>query len=693
MSIPNDNSNSFASSVNRSRLHSETPISENIQSGIYRAVTTGEPDPEGRGRLAAYIPKLGGDPDHPLFFQYASPFGGSNGGGSYGFFSVPPDAGVTILVFFAENGEISEGYWFAVAQEVPNVAAGGPAGTARRDGTGQGEGTHADIPSADNVAGSLADARNPDANDPRGADQRNTPSSNNQPAWTTADAQEVERLRSFNEDIGGGRIRAQLSEGERAYAISMGYISSGREDSPTPEVTNPESIDDARAARNAPENTRPNHGRNINVAGQGIYSDPVRGQTTASPVRNASYETPQHSSVYGWRTPGSNAITMDDGNVSPDGEIHPNQIRIQTGSGASVILDGTNDLIYVVNSTGSGWVEIGAKGEIMAYAQGSISMRAEKDFNIRADQNINMEAGQKINIKSGDNFAVNSGNQTHIKSDGSQFYDSGGSNHTKVRTNMYVSTGNDLHLNGPQAAMSPGLSTTSHPDIQEGSSTQVSDSIMSTMPSHEPMMRSNPGIGGTYPGGDSSGANGGTQSDPGSAEGQGEAAGQDGPPPELDEAAGLATIRSRNGVTTQVAAVFQSNFQGFIDDLEATGYVIRMLGGYCNRNARGSSRPSYHAMGAAIDVNWDVNGYGSRPRGWNAPTTRGPQFGCDLPLNVSEIAARHGLGWGGNWSSPWDPMHFSAGSGERGAYQFQRSYNVVSSADITGQRSVRQWTG
>jgi hypothetical protein len=700
MSIPpNDNSNSLAQSIKREKVRSESPIHANIQSGIYRAITTGQPDPEGRGRLAAYVPKLGGDPDHPMFFQYASPTGGSNGSGSYGFFSVPPDAGVTILVFFAENGELSEGYWFAVAQEVPNVLAGGPAGPARNDGTGQGSGAFTDVPSADTVSGSLAEHQGSGATTSgdggdglRGNSSTDTPSDETA-AWTTADAQEVERLRSFNEDIGGGRVRAQLTPGERAYAISRGYISAGREDSPTPEVTNPDSIDDARAARNAPENTRPNHDRNVNVAGQGLYTDPVRGQSTASPIRNASYETPQHSSVHGWRTPGSNAITMDDGNISPDGEIHPNQIRIQTGSGASVILDGTNDLIYVVNSTGSGWVEIGAQGEIMAYAKGSISMRAENDFNIRADKNINMEAGQKINIKSGDNFSVNSGNQTHIKSDGSQFYDSGGSNHTKVRTNMYASTGGDIHLNGPQAAMSPGLSTTSHPDIQEGSSTQVSDSIVSNMPSHEPMMRSNPGVGGSYPGGDSSGANGGVQNDPNSSQGQGEASGQDGPPPELDDAEGLATITSRGGASTQVAAVFQRNFQGFIDDLEATGYVVRMLGGYCNRNARGSSRPSYHAMGAAIDVNWDVNGYGSRPRGWDGNTTRGSQYGCDLPLNVSEIAARHGLGWGGNWSSPWDPMHFSAGSGERGAYQFPRNYKVVTTADITGQRSVRQWTG
>ena len=45
---------------------------------------------------------------------------------------------------------------------------------------------------------------------------------------------------------------------------------------------------------------------------------------------------------------------MDDGSVDDNGFVHPNQIRLQTGSGASVILDGTNDLIYMINSTGSG---------------------------------------------------------------------------------------------------------------------------------------------------------------------------------------------------------------------------------------------------------------------------------------------------------------------------------------------------
>lgn len=411
MSLTNQGNNSLAGSLRREKKHGQSPILGNIESGIYLAITTGEPDPEGRGRVSAYIPKLGGTPETPMFFQYASPFGGSGAGGSYGMVATPSDAGISLMVFFADNGEISRGYWFAVAQEVPDVVSGGASGQANPDGTGQGEGAYKDVPSA-----------------------KSTPTS----------------VKERNEK---------------------------------------------------PEEELDNSDRNVNTAGQGIYTDGVRGQSTASPQRDASYEEPQHSKVYGLKTPGNNALTMDDGSIAPDGTIHPNQIRLQTGSGASIIMDGTNDTIYMINSSGSGWVEIGATGEIMMYGSGSISMRAEKDVNIRADKNINMEAGEKINIKSGDDYSVNSGDQIHMKSEGSQFFDSAGSNHTKVGSNMYVSTGSLLHLNGPQAAMSPGLPTVSHPDIQNLESTKVDDSIMSSMPSHEPMSRNNvPPSSGAQPG-------------------------------------------------------------------------------------------------------------------------------------------------------------------------------------------------
>jgi hypothetical protein len=465
--LQDENLNNLAGALKKDKQSNLNPVLKNIQSGIYHAITVPGIDPEGRGRLAAYVPKLGGNPENPLYFQYASPFAGSNTMGSYGLHAVPPSKDVTILVFFADNGEISEGYWFAVAQEVPDIASGGASGPPKVDGSGQGEGVFKDQPSAKINKTELSDSQ--------GAD-------------TSSISVTPESL-DVATDVKDSGLTPKLDGKDGLIKV----VEDGED--PADEVTSGRNQRNASNNRNDPrgrDQIPANHPRNINTAAQGIYADGVRGQTTASPLRNASYKEPKPNTVYGLKTPGSTVLTMDDGSVDDDGFVHPNQIRLQTGSGASVILDGTNDLIYLINSTGSGWIEIGSGGEVMIYAQGSMSMRTEKDFNLRADQNINIEAAEKINIKSGDDIQVNSGDQIHLKSEGSQFYDSAGSNHTKVGSNMYVSTGGILHLNGPQAAMSPGINTVSHNDIQNLESTKIEESILSTMVSHEPMIRKKP---------------------------------------------------------------------------------------------------------------------------------------------------------------------------------------------------------
>ena len=64
--------------------------------------------------------------------------------------------------------------------------------------------------------------------------------------FTSQDARNVEALRQFNEDIGGGPAQAQLTPGERRYAQSKGYIGGG-----TNAGKQPKQYDDAilRAAR------------------------------------------------------------------------------------------------------------------------------------------------------------------------------------------------------------------------------------------------------------------------------------------------------------------------------------------------------------------------------------------------------------------------------------------------------------
>lgn len=107
----------------------------------------------------------------------------------------------------------------------------------------------------------------------------------------------------------------------------------------------------------------------------------------------------------------------------------------------------------------------------------------------------------------------------------------------------------------------------------------------------------------------------------------------------------LKIITSPSGARFTVAADHADRFSGLVSDLEAAGYGInpKASGGYNPRNIRGSNRPSNHAFGRAIDVNWDKNALG----------TKG-----EIPAELARsLAAKHGMTWGGDWSRP-DPMHF-----------------------------------
>ena len=120
---------------------------------------------------------------------------------------------------------------------------------------------------------------------------------------------------------------------------------------------------------------------------------------------------------------------------------------------------------------------------------------------------------------------------------------------------------------------------------------------------------------------------------------------------------GMAPIKTKEGNTALVSAQSAAQFQGFVDELQKrTGYQIKDIGGYSNRNIAGTNIPSQHSKGNAIDINPNSN-----------PVT-GP-FGVgksDLPPETAEIARKWGLGWGANWSSKKDPMHFSTAPNEGG---------------------------
>ena len=135
---------------------------------------------------------------------------------------------------------------------------------------------------------------------------------------------------------------------------------------------------------------------------------------------------------------------------------------------------------------------------------------------------------------------------------------------------------------------------------------------------------------------------------------------------EFAETPTMTTLHTSKGSAYQVNATLAPNFDGFVKALEATGYDIKSIGGYADRNIAGSSQKSYHALGAAIDINPGAN-----------PHLKDGTIQTDMPPDIGALAASFGLGWGGNWRSSKDTMHFSAAASEMGSFDISRETGQI----------------
>lgn len=92
------------------------------------------------------------------------------------------------------------------------------------------------------------------------------------------------------------------------------------------------------------------------------------------------------------------------------------------------------------------------------------------------------------------------------------------------------------------------------------------------------------------------------------------------------------------------------------EEPERTRRIYRAESYNCRRTTSGRSW-SAHSWPGAVDIDPDRNPFQTR---WD-----GPHGITDLE-ELAQIAKRHGLGWGGDWRSVKDPMHFSIALNEGG---------------------------
>ena len=77
------------------------------------------------------------------------------------------------------------------------------------------------------------------------------------------------------------------------------------------------------------------------------------------------------------------------------------RMRFKTTEGTQVILDDTNERIYISTARGRNWIEIDeGSGKIYFYTASKFNVHSENDLNLYSDENINIVAKKRVNIQS-----------------------------------------------------------------------------------------------------------------------------------------------------------------------------------------------------------------------------------------------------------------------------------------------------
>lgn len=218
------------------------------------------------------------------------------------------------------------------------------------------------------------------------------------------------------------------------------------------------------------------------------------------------------STVYSWTTPGFHGISMDDRQENC-------RMRFRTTGGHQIILDDTNERIYISTAKGKTWIEIDEQGGIDIFSEKDFSIRSNGDINftskktirmsaeegihmactngkmrLHSTENIDIKSDKEVHLESNETMKIQSHNELHIKAELNSFFTtgsvlniltgsdlrttSGGSTHNTA-SGQIVMNGDQIHMNGPAGTTA---SNASPADAKEAFWT-------SRVPNHEPWAR------------------------------------------------------------------------------------------------------------------------------------------------------------------------------------------------------------
>ena len=112
------------------------------------------------------------------------------------------------------------------------------------------------------------------------------------------------------------------------------------------------------------------------------------------------------------------------------------QIRIRTRKGAQILLHSSEDLIYITNSRGTAWMEFTSEGKILMYAQDGIEQTSGGDISVTSRRDMNFDVGRNKKVKVSANYTTESQGTHTARAEGSMFH---------FASNDYSVQGSDIY--------------------------------------------------------------------------------------------------------------------------------------------------------------------------------------------------------------------------------------------------------
>jgi hypothetical protein len=158
------------------------------------------------------------------------------------------------------------------------------------------------------------------------------------------------------------------------------------------------------------------------------------------------------SMVYSWTTPGFHALSMDDRQENC-------RVRLRTTAGHQILMDDTNERIYIQTAKGNNWIEMDQAGNIDVFTTNKVNIRSRQDINLTSDMSIRMHAKDGIHMYSGSEIRAQAVGDIHVKTaanirthaDASIYEEAGTDIHVKAGSNIREQAGASLYLEASSA--------------------------------------------------------------------------------------------------------------------------------------------------------------------------------------------------------------------------------------------------